>query len=329
VSEPYPTETRARDRWIRDRRDPALLAARDALDPRRPHAQWVEVERAQDGRSVRVATIFLTNRECPWRCLMCDLWKNTLSTRVPVGAIPAQIGRALEQLPPAEQIKLYNAGSFFDRQAIPPQDFAAIVGQLAGFERVIVESHPSLVGDACICLRDLLADQGVAELEVAMGLETADPEVLDKLNKRMTLEQFATAAAFLQRHRISLRVFILVQPPFMAVPFALHWAKRSLDFAFDYGASVAVLVPTRPGNGATESLAASGDFVPPRLALLEDAADYGVARNRGRVFVDLWDIERLAECAYCHAGRITRLDLMNQQQTVSARVQCSHCGVGS
>ena len=30
------------------------------------------------GGCVDVATLFLTNRECPFRCLMCDLWKNTL-----------------------------------------------------------------------------------------------------------------------------------------------------------------------------------------------------------------------------------------------------------
>jgi archaeosine synthase beta-subunit len=325
VSEAYPTVARARDRWIRDRRDPASLAARDRLDPRKPYAQWVEDERAHDGRSVRVATIFLTNRECPWRCLMCDLWKNTLSKRVPVGAIPAQIRHALGQLPSAEHIKLYNAGSFFDRQAIPPQDYSAIAGQLAGFDRVIVESHPSLIGDACIRLRDLLSDQGVKDLEIAMGLETANPEVLDKLNKRMTLDQFATAADFLRRHRIALRVFILVQPPFMAPQSALHWARRSLEFGFDCGASVAVLIPTRPGNGATESLVGNGEFVPPDLALLEDAADYGVALKRGRVLVDLWDIERLAECAYCHAERTARLDRMNREQIVSTRVHCKHC----
>ena len=80
---------------------------------------------------VDVATLFLTNRECPYRCLMCDLWKNTLTETVPIGAIPAQIDYALGQLPPARQIKLYNSGSFFDPHAIPPQDHPAIAAQVA------------------------------------------------------------------------------------------------------------------------------------------------------------------------------------------------------
>src|SRR5260370_339314 len=50
------------------------------------------------GRSLPTTTIFLTNRECPYRCLMCDLWTNTLDATVPKGAIAAQIRDALINL---------------------------------------------------------------------------------------------------------------------------------------------------------------------------------------------------------------------------------------
>src|SRR2546430_5667940 len=50
-----------------------------------------------------VATVFLSNRECPFRCLMCDLWKNTLETTLPPGRIVGQIRWALERLPPARR----------------------------------------------------------------------------------------------------------------------------------------------------------------------------------------------------------------------------------
>src|SRR5438094_3417491 len=89
----YPEQSRERDRWILSRR-----SQRNPVDPRRPHAFLVEEECAESGEIVSVATIFLTNRECPWRCLMCDLWKNTLTETVPVGAIPAQIDYALAEL---------------------------------------------------------------------------------------------------------------------------------------------------------------------------------------------------------------------------------------
>jgi uncharacterized Fe-S cluster-containing MiaB family protein len=95
----YPERAAERDRWILARR-----GARKALDPRRPYAYLVEDERAEDGAVVPIATLFLTNKECPWRCLMCDLWQNTLTGRVPPGAIPEQIDHALARLPPARQI---------------------------------------------------------------------------------------------------------------------------------------------------------------------------------------------------------------------------------
>ena len=45
-------------------------------------------------------------------------------------------------LPPVSRVKLYNAGSFFDPNAVPREDHAAIASRLEGFERVVVESHP-------------------------------------------------------------------------------------------------------------------------------------------------------------------------------------------
>ncbi len=315
--EPYPDRRSERERWFLARRPP-----RNRLNPWRPYAYLAEEEPSETGEVVPVATIFLTNRECPWRCLMCDLWRNTLTEAVPAGAIPEQIRYALDRLPQARHVKLYNNGSFFDPKAVPPGDFEAIAELVRPFERVIVECHPALVGEAPLRFRDLL--QG--RLEVAMGLETVHPQVLPRLNKGMTLVQFSRAADFLRRNGIALRVFILVVPPFLKADEGLYWAKRSLDFAFDCGATVASLIPTRGGNGAMEALAARGEFKPPRLGALEAAAAYGIGLDRGRVFADLWDVERFASCTACFAPRAARLREMNLRQVVPPPVDCQHCG---
>ena len=314
---PFPVHGAERDRWV-----VAQRPARESVDPRQPYAFFVEEECAAGGAVVPVATVFLTNRECPWRCAMCDLWRNTLTEPVPHGAIPVQIDYALMRLPAARQIKLYNSGSFFDRQAIPVEDYPAIAARIAAFERVIVESHPALIGESCVQLRDLFPGQ----LEVAMGLETAHPEILERLNKRMTLSQFSAAAETLRRNTIDLRVFILVQPPFMQPEEALYWAERSLDAAFDCGATAATLIPTRAGNGAVDALAQLGEFTPPRLATVEAAASYGITCKKGRVFVDLWDARRTVSCPACHALRIARLHQMNLLQSIPNPVVCAICG---
>jgi len=312
----YPDRAAARTRWIEAQRGP-----KNTLDPHTPYAYLWEEEVGVSGEPISTATLFLTNRECPYRCLMCDLWKNTLDSRVPIGAIPAQIAWALERLPPARQIKLYNAGSFFDNQAIPPEDDAGIAQLVSGFERVIVECHPALVGDRCLQFAQRLS----GKLEVALGLETAHEPTLERLNKRFTVADFRRSAALLRAHAIDLRVFLLLRPPFMTEAEGLEWACRSLDVAFECGATVCCLIPTRAGNGALEALAAADQFALPTLASLETAQEYGLRLNKGRVFADLWDIETFARCA-CAPARIARITAMNRtQQIPSPPVSCPLC----
>jgi radical SAM enzyme (TIGR01210 family) len=311
----YPASAIERDAWILRHRP-----ARAARDPLVPYEYFVEAECTDGGVVAPVATVFLTNRECPFRCLMCDLWRNTLTSTVPLGAIPTQIDFALAQLPPARQLKLYNSGSFFDAQAIPLADYAAIAQRANQFDRLIVENHPALVGEACLRFRDRLD----CKLEIAMGLETVHPGVLAGLNKRMTLDQFSTAAKFLRVHDIDLRVFVLVQPPLMPVTESLTWAERALDFAMEQGATAATLIPTRGGNGAMEVLADHGEFAPPSLHTLEAAMDYGLGLKAGRVFADLWGMRE--SCAHCQLQRAARLRQMNLQQVVLDRICCAQCG---
>ncbi len=253
---------------------------------------------------------------------MCDLWQNTLEDSVPVGAIPAQIREALANLPPARRIKLYNAGSFFDPKAIPSDDHEPIAALLDRFERVTVECHPALVGESCFRFHDLLDGR----LEVALGLETIHPAVLPRLNKGMTLEQFRRAAEALGRQGISLRSFVLVGLPFVAPADSVEWCGRSVDFAFDCGSSVVAVIPTRAGNGALEALVRTGDFLPPTLGMLEESVARGVALSRGRVFADLWDLERLKDCGDCFDSRISRLRKVNLEQQVALPISCESCG---
>jgi radical SAM enzyme (TIGR01210 family) len=305
------------DEWVMSRRGP-----RNPVDPKRPYHFLLEQERTESGEVVPMATIFLTNRECPWRCVMCDLWKNTLTHSIAPGDIPAQIEFALAQVGrgvPAEprQVKLYNNGSFFDSAAIPTSDYPAIAGLLTEFERVIVECHPALVGPRVLPFQQMLR----GELEIAMGLETVHPHVLPRLNKRMTLEMFSDAAEFLREHRIGLRAFVLLKPSFLDEEEGLIWAQRSVEFAFECGATAVSIIPVRSGNGALEAL----DFSPPRLESLEVAFAAGIALRRGRVLADLWDLQLFSDCDVCFEPRRQRLERMNLSQQIEPPIECAVC----
>jgi len=328
-SSTYPSRPADRTRWILSRRGPKNL-----VDATRAYATLWEEEPDAAGDLVSTATVFLTNRECPYRCLMCDLWRNTLNESVPTGKNPAQLVDALSNLPAARQVKLYNAGSFFDSNAIPVDDYPAIAQICAGYERVIVECHPALVGQRVLDFKSLLNIRYETELsvrspglgghqvtaprlEVAIGLETAHEGVLDKLNKRFTLDDFRRAANFLTDHDIDLRVFLLLRPPFMTEAEGVDWAKRSIDVAFDSGATVVCVIPTRDGNGAMEALRESGDWSPPSVQSLEEVQQYGVSLKRGRVFADLWDIERfyVEEADVVRGRRIEERNLAQESMT--------------
>lgn len=313
-------------------------------DPRQPVAWFVEPERHPDGRVAPVLTVLLRNRECPWNCVFCDLWQHTLETSLSPGDAVAQVERtlrALKETPPdptqgaPRTAKLYNAGSFFDARAIPRADDAAIAALLAdaGMERVIVEAHPSLIGERCWSFRDHLVHAAgrhgrPSQLEVAIGLETADPEVLRRLEKGFDLEAFAVAAAALRREGVDLRVFVLVQPPFVKPDEAVEGAVRAAQYAFDHSATAVTLIPVRGGVGKLVELEARGDFVRPRLATLEAAVDGALALRRGRVFADLWDLERFTACPACFPARRDRLQRLNLTQQAVAAVGCAVCARG-
>jgi radical SAM enzyme (TIGR01210 family) len=178
-----------------------------------------------------------------------------------------------------------------------------------------------LIGRRCFEFHEQL----MAELEVAMGLETVHPDVLQALNKRMTLSDFEQAAGELRRRGIAVRAFILLRPPYLDEAEGLLWAKRSLDFAWKVGVECCVLIPTRGGNGAMERLTADGAFSPPHLESLEAAVEYGLKHRAGRVFADLWDVDRLIRCRQCGPERVRRLRAMNHSQTIPPAVKCTVC----
>ena len=106
---------------------------------------------------------------------------------------------------------------------------------------------------------------------------------------------------------------------------AIEWAVRSVEYGFARGTTAVSLIPTRAGNGAMDQLARSGFFVPPALATIEAALDQSIALGRGRVFLDLWELERFASCTHCFPARRERLRQINEQQQFFPKIECAQC----
>jgi len=288
----------------------SLRGPRNLLDPIRPWHFLSEPEFSRHGRVEAVSTVFLTNRECPFHCLMCDLWQNTLTESLPPGLIPEQIDFALRQLPPAPHIKLYNSGNFFDPAAIPPRDLPAIAQRVQHFDTVIVENHPRLCTDRCDQFQQLCGTQ----LEIAIGLETAHEPTLARLNKQMTLADFAAACQLLLKQQILIRTFILLKLPWSSEQEGIEQALQSVRFAFDCGVSCCSVIPVRAGNGMLDHLQREGRFTPPKLSSLELVLRETLSWQRGRVFADLWDVARFADSPDSAEQQLQRLLDMNLRQ---------------
>ena len=302
------------DRWIR-----SLRSKKNKLDPAKPAGWFLEYERSRSGSADLTATVFFTNRECPFSCLMCDLWKNTTDYTVKKDHLLAQLESVRDEIQSARHLKLYNSGNFFDSKAIPEDAYESIANWAEPFKTLIVECHPKLIDEKCLHFRDLIKP----ELQVAIGLETANADMLSRLNKKMNLNDFRKSVRYLNDHSISVRAFILLNLPWMSREENILWAKRSIDFSFDCGAECCVVIPTRTGNGAMDWLNGKGYFNEPGIESLEEVAEYGVKLGEGRVFADLWDLHKFSRCEKCYESRKERLNQLNLTQVIGEKISCN------
>lgn len=298
----------------------AARPQRQPVDARRPYGWLVEKEFSRRGLLENTAVVFLTNRECPLRCVMCDLWKHTLTEPTPRGAIPEQLDRVLPQLRVATQIKLYNSGNFFDAAAVPPHDYSGIASRMAGFHTVIVENHPRFCGPRCLEFKQMLPPE--TTLEIAIGLETVHEELLEWLGKEMTLDDYRRCVGWLRENHIFVRSFVLLGLPGLDERESVLWSLRSIHEAFHAGCDVCCVIAVRSGNGIMDQLAARGYFRLPHLASLEQTLSLALRQKGGRVFADLWQTEALAACPQCRARRLFNIQQMNHDQTPLPLTEC-------
>ncbi|HBE67802.1 MAG TPA: radical SAM protein [Planctomycetaceae bacterium] len=290
------------------------------------------------GETCLAGTIFLVGSECRFRCTMCDLWQYTHPGPTPPGALAQQITHGLKQLDeslgtkslatsaaqpsiPLRCIKLYNASNFFATTNVPASDLPNIADRVAHFDRVVVENHPTILLPAITDFKERLNGR----LEVALGLETAHPKLLEKLNKAMSLNDFRIACDWLLARDIDVRVFVLLQPPGLDGNSAIDWCLESIRVAEKSGARQVSVIPVRRGNGAIDKLQQNGLFKQPTARSLEVVMQ-NVDAFRCIVTADLWDWQHIrGTCDACSQARKHLLEKTNLTQSPPQLKDCLQC----
>lgn len=285
-----------------------VLAARGAKAPLTPQAiprVVTESEPDAAGESALASTVFLLGKECPFRCLMCDLWRHTTDHRTEPGSLVRQLVAVLPQITHRDTLKLYNASNFFDPQAVPTTDLVALADLVRDFKCVVVENHPKLLGPSVREFAERLSGQ----LQVAMGLETADPVRLAWLNKQMTVADYDRACETLRGWGVSIRTFLLLPAPGVPPAEVVDHTLASVRHALLMGSEVTSLIPLRGGNGILDELIAAGQVILADGRQLLQTFEQAIALPRGkhqRVLLDLWD-------AAIHFQALADVDLVVKQ----------------
>ncbi len=126
-------------------------------------------------------------------------------------------------------VSIFNNGSFFDPEDMPPAAGWYILERLAQDDRVQevrIETRPEFVNPSS--LKEAASLFGNAELHVAIGLEVLNDEVRRlSIHKGFTYNDFLRAAKIIGEH-VYLDVYLLFKPPFLTEGEALLEMKSSL-----------------------------------------------------------------------------------------------------
>ncbi|MBU6236710.1 MAG: hypothetical protein KGQ51_02705 [Planctomycetes bacterium] len=312
----------------------SVRSAKPIRSPYQAQGYLLEREPLEGGRTAACATYFLTGSECRFTCSFCDLWKYTINTQTPIGSLARQIESLHHILQSQGErfdwLKLYNASNFFDPYNVPIEDHAGIASACESASRLVVENHAKLTSSTQ-GLRWIRSFQQMLrpKLEIAMGLESIDPDAERLMNKLMRRSDFEAACDRLRECGIAVRVFVILQPPGTEPGKALDWCVKTCKYAFERGAERCSIIPARQGNGWIDRLEEQRLWAPPTLPLVEStlrAALENLSATGRIVSVDMWDWESLkGGCDRCRKILYDTMVEMNFEQRAIPREACPFC----
>ncbi len=232
---------------------------KDKRSPSQLEAVWKESDMS-GGRKVDAMVMIMRTNGCCWvksgGCTMCGYREASLGG-VTEEDLLKQLEQALSRYKDEPFVKIYTSGSFLDDNEIPPSVRGKIFEAFSGCERILFESRPEFITE------DSLKDVPKT-VTVALGLESSDPEVLEKsVHKGFTPSDIERAGKLLKSQGYGVRTYLLLKPPFMTESAAIEDAVRSARFAAPFSDEISVNPLNVQRGTYVERLWKKGDFRSP------------------------------------------------------------------
>lgn len=317
------------------------------------HPVSVEVGPAWvDGRPSHRLMVVLRAPGCSYArrtggCTICGFTEHLSTRGAPVSSaeLAAQLREAIEshqrERDALEHLDLYCSGSFFNDEELEVDARTALlrlaVRELPALRTLLVDTRPEFVtAGALAAAHAALGRAGTpVRLEVAIGLESADDEVRNRLiRKGFSYASFERAAEALAAAEAALAVYLLLKPPGLdeeaAIADVLASGRALVALRARLGLRLRVaLEPTLVVEGtALHAEHLAGRYRSPSLWSVARAA-IGLAALRLPVHVGLSDeglpaVDRPRGCAACEPVLLAALRELNRSQdpTVLAALRC-------
>ncbi len=208
------------------------------FDETKPIAMWRERDTV-NGEIVDAFVLILRTRGCYWAlnsgCTMCGYINDARMEPVSTENLRKQMEKVMKRYKGERVVKIFTSGSFLDPNEIAPDMQREILEDFSSADRLIIESLPEFIQEST------LAKLKQPNLEIAIGLESASDEVLERsINKSFRVKDYVRAAETLNSMEIPLKTYILLKPPFLTEKEAIEDAVRSIIFASKYSKEISL-----------------------------------------------------------------------------------------
>jgi len=212
-------------------------------DPTRYVTCWSEKE-VFDGERCKAFVLILRTSGCRWaRESGCSFCGYITDSAPEVGAeeLGKQFQSALERYKGEPVFKIYTSGSFIDDQEIPSEFQEEVFKVLKdkGVRRLVIETLPRFATEEKVkWALDMFSGNG-RSIELALGLESATPEVLrHSINKPSKVQDFRKACDLIRGLGGRTRIYIVIKPPLLSEREALEDAVLSAEAVKDWADTI-------------------------------------------------------------------------------------------